>query len=150
MGKSKYNGTVEVVASVLIVNKQGEVLFIQSPKWGEQWLLPGGHVDYGETVFEAAAREAKEETGLTVTPKYCVNIGELIFDPSFHRQAHLLFIHVLCEAQSDELKLDGRELSSYRWSKPEDVLSGKVEGRARQTLKNYLAGARIEISSKRR
>lgn len=50
----------------IILERDGKVLLVERrwPPLG--WALPGGFVDAGETVGQAAVREAKEETGLDV------------------------------------------------------------------------------------
>ncbi len=55
-----------VTGSALVIGPRG-VLLHRHKKLGI-WLQPGGHVDSGESPWEAARREAGEETGLTFAP----------------------------------------------------------------------------------
>jgi len=53
--------TVDIIIEI----EEGVVLIKRkNPPYG--WALPGGFVDYGESLEQAAVREAKEETGLDV------------------------------------------------------------------------------------
>ncbi|MFJ4710103.1 NUDIX domain-containing protein [Streptomyces anulatus] len=59
--------TIRYTADVVLL-AAGHVLLIQR-RWDPHagsWALPGGHVDAGEASLQAAVRELKEETGITV------------------------------------------------------------------------------------
>jgi ADP-ribose pyrophosphatase YjhB (NUDIX family) len=51
----------------VIIEIGGGVVLIKRKNPPPGWAIPGGFVDYGETVEDAVVREAREETGLAVT-----------------------------------------------------------------------------------
>src|SRR5918994_6402899 len=50
-------------ANVGVISGAGEVLLIRRTD-NENWALPGGAMDIGETIAEAGVRETREETGI--------------------------------------------------------------------------------------
>ena len=61
---SEDDDLVHITGSAIVVGSRGTVL-LEHKRLG-MWLQPGGHVDLGESPWDAALREAREETGLNV------------------------------------------------------------------------------------
>lgn len=69
----------------IIIETDGGIVLIKRKNPPSGWAMPGGFVDYGETVEEAAVREAKEETGMDVTLEGILGVySNPMRDPRFH------------------------------------------------------------------
>ncbi|WP_135551958.1 NUDIX hydrolase [Paenibacillus cymbidii] len=53
-----------VSAAAVVINEQNELLLIKGPRRG--WEMPGGQVEEGESLSQAAIRETKEESGIDI------------------------------------------------------------------------------------
>ena len=99
------------VAQVLI-ERDGNVLVVHTliPDSNiDRWGLPGGGREAGETLIEAAAREAREETGLDV------EVGELLALGEWIHGTHDLFAVFRARADGDPRPQAGEAVVACRW-----------------------------------
>ena len=128
----------EATVGALIVNDRGEVLLVHSHKWGEKYTVPGGHIELGERAEDAIVREVKEETGLESVAEDLLIVQQAIYPKDYHKHEHYIFLDYVCKATSDAVKLDGRELQSYVWVRPEAALKLDLEEYTRRFVARYL------------
>lgn len=70
-----------------------------------QWSIPGGVLEVGEMVRDAAIREAREETGLLIEPGELLGVFDRILRDSEQRvQYHYVLIDFLCRPVGGELR----------------------------------------------
>ncbi len=128
----------EPTVGALIVNKQGKILLTKSHKWFDKYTLPGGHIEVGETMKEAVAREVKEEVGFDVEVAEMLLMQEAIFAVEFWKRKHFIFFDFLCKSKDQQVKLDGRELQEYVWKYPGAAFRLNLDSFTKKTLEKYL------------
>ncbi len=109
--------TPMLAADALILFDGGIVLIRrENPPYQGYYALPGGFVEVGETVEEAAKREAKEETGLDIILLKLVGVYS---KPDRDPRGHVVSICYLAQGRGDLLA--GSDARSAEVFDPEDL-----------------------------
>lgn len=135
--RDKPLATTYIICGV-VLEKDGKYLLVQEKKpdvYGK-WNLPAGKVDQGETLEQAAIREAKEETGFDIELKnHLVTVHQATERPVLHAY--------VAEITGGELKFPEYEIMAARWFTYDEILAMKDELRNQAYIIPAVAAARV-------
>jgi len=111
-----------VGVGAIIIQKDRIVLVKRAhPPIQGQWSIPGGVLEIGELVREAAIREAREETGLIVEPADLLGVYDRILRNEEQRvQYHYVLVDFLCRPVGGELQA-ASDAAEVRWFTREEL-----------------------------
>jgi 8-oxo-dGTP diphosphatase len=114
---------VPLVGVGAIIIEDGRVLLVKRlhPPLQAEWSIPGGVLEVGELIREAAVREAREETGLTVEPGELLSVYDRVLrNPEKRVQYHYVLIDFLCRRVAGDLAA-ASDAAQVRWFAREEL-----------------------------
>lgn len=125
----------EPTVGAVIFNPEGKVLLCKSHKWGNKYVIPGGHIELGEKMEEALIREIKEETGLDIYDIKLLSLTESIYSDMYHEKKHFIFIDYQCRTDSYDVALND-EAEEYVWADLQKLDDYEIGGFTKELLIN--------------
>lgn len=123
----------ETTCGALIFDPSGRIFLMTSYKWKGAYVIPGGHIELGETVEDAVRRETKEETGLDVYDITFICFHNFIYGKQFWKKKHFIFLNFICKTKSTKATLNS-EGQEYVWATPKEALKLPLEEYTRKTI----------------
>ena len=109
------------VGAVIIEDARVVLVKRLHPPLQDEWSIPGGVLEVGELVREAAIREAREETGLIVEPGELLGVYDRVLHDLEQRvQYHYVLIDFLCRRVAGVLAA-ASDAAEVRWFTREEL-----------------------------
>ncbi len=118
-------GKIIVAAGAVISDSNGRVLLVRHrPErkgfWAGKWICPGGKVEPGESLDEAAAREVMEETGLKLQIDSWLPPFERIVREAEHVRMHVIYLDCVGTAEGEPIP--GDDVGEAEWFTETEIL----------------------------
>jgi 8-oxo-dGTP pyrophosphatase MutT (NUDIX family) len=119
--------TFPAAVVVPIVNRQGELLLLESQRRAGLWESVNGAMERGETLLEAALREVREEAGpdLRVRPLGVVHASSFAYDARVTRMLSVVYLM----AHEGGVAIAGDDMlgSEIRWARLGEIESDRLQ-----------------------
>jgi len=116
--RDRFYPTRPIVGVSVLVFDDGKILLVRrgrEPRKG-QWSLPGGVIELGETIREAATREIREECHVEIEIIKPLDVLDRIFrDAEGRVEYHYVLIALLARYKSGELRADS-DIDAAAWA----------------------------------
>lgn len=117
-----------VIGVGVLVVKDTQVLLVRraSPPRQGCWAVPGGKLNLGETLQQAAEREVLEETGLTVKAGQPVHVFELMEKDGPRWRFHYVVVDLVASYISGELRA-GSDAAEVKWFPARELSDPEID-----------------------
>ena len=126
--------------AILVTDPSGRILLVRQFREGagrELWEIPAGTVEPGEKPYFCAIRELREETGLSVRPRF---LGVIYPTPGYSTERIFLFA-----ARAEDKAVASSEIEEARFFTKEEILElarrGEGDGKTLAALAFFLASS---------
>jgi 8-oxo-dGTP diphosphatase len=125
-----------IAAVGAVVFKEGKILAIKRSKepGKGKWSIPGGRVELGETVYEAARRETLEECSIEIEIERVLDsVDNIIRDEEGRIKYHFVIIDLLARYVSGEIRAQS-DAEACRWVTPQELVKLDITPMLRDML----------------
>jgi ADP-ribose pyrophosphatase YjhB (NUDIX family) len=129
-------------ANVVVTDDRGRILMIRRTDNGN-WALPGGAMDLGETIVQAAEREVREETGVDCRVTGLVGIytnPNHVLEYTSNGEVRQEFSIVFTAERVAGEPTPSSESSHVEWIETQAVVDLTMHASMRQRIGDYLGG----------
>ncbi len=126
----------KVIVGALVYDEKGRIFLAKSSKWKGCWVVPGGHVEWGEKIADALHREIREETGMEVGQAEFLGLQEDVFPPEHQEEKHFIFLDYACPYISGIIELN-EEFEEYQWFDPQEALGLELKPSVRSMIERF-------------
>ena len=136
---------VPLVGVGAIIIEDARVVLVKRahPPLQAEWSIPGGVLEVGELVREAAIREAREETGLTVEPGELLGVYDRVLRDAERRvQYHYVLIDFLCRRVAGDIAA-ASDAAEVRWFTRGELPALKLAEETMDVIRKGFAKVRV-------